>query len=183
MKNYSDGNFLKNLMGFESQGAVKYWNSVRLLLADDGIAFEERIGHKAIDLVNCMLNYGYAILYSRACQALLYAQLNPYDSVIHVRQAGKPTFSFDFIELFRSQAVDRVIISMLQKGEEAEVKDGKLTDATKNNLIRNLTERMYKYELYRGESTMFENVIRKQAKEIADYFSDGKPYKPYKAKW
>ena len=111
MKNYSDGNFLKNLMGFESQGAVKYWSYVRLLLADDGIAFEERIGHKAIDLVNCMLNYGYAILYSRACQALLYAQLNPYDSVILVRQAGKPTFSFDFIELFRSQAVDRVIIS------------------------------------------------------------------------
>lgn len=92
------------------------------------------------DLVNNMLNYGYAILYSRVCQALLAAQLNPYDSVIHVRQPGKPTFSYDFIELFRTQAVDRVVISMLQKREHAETKDGLLTDETKNLLIKNLTE-------------------------------------------
>lgn len=87
-----------------------------------------------------MLNYGYAILYSRVCQALLAAQLNPYDSVIHVRQPGKPTFSYDFIEIFRTQAVDRVVISMLQKREHAETKDGLLTDETKNLLIKNLTE-------------------------------------------
>lgn len=41
-----------------------------------------------------MLNYGYTILYSRVSQALLAAQLNPYDSVIHVRQSGKPTLSY-----------------------------------------------------------------------------------------
>lgn len=182
-KSYSDENFIQALMGFESQAAVRYWGYIRLLLADDGIAFEERIGHRATDLVNCMLNYGYSILYTKVCQALVSAQLNPYDSVIHVRQSGKPTFSFDFIELFRAQAVDRVVISILQKGEEAEVKEGRLTETTKRLLIRNLTERMYKHELYRGESTMFENIIRKQARDIADYFSEGKTYKPYKAKW
>lgn len=182
-KKYTDENFIKTLMGFESQAAIKYWEYVRILLADDGILFEKRIGHKATDVVNCMLNYGYSILYSRVCQALLAAQLNPYDSIIHVRQSGKPTFSFDFIELFRAQAVDRVVISMLQKGENAEIKDGRLTDDTKKRLVKNLTERMYKYELYRGESILFENIIRKQAKEIADYFSVDKMYKPYKAKW
>ena len=34
---------------------------------------------------------------------------NPYDSVIHARQSGKPTFVYDVVELFRAQAVDRVV--------------------------------------------------------------------------
>ena len=170
-------------MGYESQTAIRYWDYIRLLLSDDGIEFEGRIQRGATDLVNNMLNYGYAILYSRVCQALLAAQLNPYDSVIHVRQPGKPTFSYDFIELFRTQAVDRVVISMLQKREHAETKDGLLTDETKKLLIKNLTERMYKREKYRGESLPFESIIRRQAKEIAEYYEDGKRYRPYKSKW
>lgn len=74
-----------------------------------------------------MLNYGYAILYSRVWQALLNAQLNPYDSIIHVRQRGKPTFVYDVVEIFRAQAVDRVVFSLIQKKEPVEVKDGMLT--------------------------------------------------------
>ena len=182
-REFSDEFFIKELMGYESQTAIRYWDYIRLLLSDDGIEFEGRIQRGATDLVNNMLNYGYAILYSRVCQALLAAQLNPYDSVIHVRQPGKPTFSYDFIELFRTQAVDRVVISMLQKREHAETKDGLLTDETKKLLIKNLTERMYKREKYRGESLPFESIIRRQAKEIAEYYEDGKRYRPYKSKW
>ena len=42
-----------------------------------------------------MLNYGYAILYTRVWQALLAARLNPFESIIHARQEGKPTLAFD----------------------------------------------------------------------------------------
>lgn len=182
-KLFEKEDFIEDLMGHEAQVAIRYWDYIRFLLSDDGIQFEGRVQQGANDLVNSMLNYGYAILYARVCQALLSAQLNPYDSVIHARQSGKPTFSYDFIELFRTQAVDRVVISMLQKGEHAEVKDGLLTEETKKLLIRNLTERMYKREKYRGEDIPFETVIRRQAKEIADFFEDNIRYKPYKAKW
>ena len=182
-KEYHKRDFIENLMGHEAQVAIRYWDYIRFLLSDDGICFEERTQQGATDLVNSMLNYGYAILYARVWQALLYAQLNPYDSVIHVRQPGKPTFSYDFIELFRCQAVDRVVISMLQKGEHAEIKDGLLTEDTKKLLVRNITERMYKRENYRGENLPFETIIRRQAKEIADFFEDNSGYKPYKAKW
>ena len=38
-------------------------------------------------------------------------------------------------------------------------------------------------EKYRGESLPFESIIRRQAKEIAEYYEDGKRFRPYKAKW
>ena len=59
-------------------GTLKYWECVRCLLSNDDVGFEKRERQGAKDLVNCLLNYGYAIIYARCWQALLAAQLNPY---------------------------------------------------------------------------------------------------------
>ncbi len=182
-KPYGEDNFINILTAYEAQGAIKYWAYIRALLVDDEVGFEGRVQQGANDIVNAMLNYGYAILYSRVWEALLWAQLNPYDSIIHVRQAGKPTFSFDVIELFRAQAVDRVVISIVQKKEPIEMKDGLLTDDSKRLLAKNITERLQKREKYRGEEISLDTIIRRQAKDIADFFSEGTRYLPYKAKW
>ena len=180
---YADDGCVGKIMALESQGAIKYWAYIRALLADDEVGFEGRIGQGATDLVNSMLNYGYSILYSRVWQALLRAQLNPYDSIIHVRQHGKPTFVYDVVELFRAQAVDRVVISLVQKKEPVEVKDGLLTDDGKKLLAKNITERLQKREKYRGKEMSLAQIICRQAQEIAAYFSNGDRYLPYKAKW
>lgn len=182
-KGYGGTDYIKCLTAFEAQGAQRYWAYIRSLLSDDEAGFEGRIQQGAKDLVNCMLNYGYAILYARVWQALLKAQLNPYDSVIHVRQEGKPTFVFDVMELFRAQVVDRVVISLVQKKEPVGVKDGMLTDEAKKLLITNISERLQKREKYRGEEMTMERIIGRQASEIADYYSDNERFLPYKAKW
>ena len=182
-KPYGNDGFIQNLTTFEAQGALKYWAYVRSLLADDAVGFEGRVQQGAQDVVNSMLNYGYAILYTRIWEALLWAQLNPYDSIIHVRQSGKPTFSYDVIELFRAQAVDRVVISLVQKKEPLAVQDGLLTDESRKLLAKNITERLQKREKYRGEELSLDTIIRRQAQEIADFFQEGSRYLPYKAKW
>ncbi len=180
---YTEQDCVGKIMAQESQGALKYWAYIRSLLEDDDVGFKGRTGQGATDLVNCMLNYGYAILYSRVWQALLRAQLNPYDSIIHVRQRGKPTFVYDVVELFRAQAVDRVVISLVQKKEPMEVKDGMLTDSGKKLLAKNITERLQKREKYRGEEMSLLQIIYRQAQEIAAFFTKGERYLPYKAKW
>ena len=180
---YEDPGCIGAIMAYESQGALRYWAYIRVMLEDDGVGFEGRTGHGAGDLVNSMLNYGYAILYARVWHALLRARLNPYDSIIHARQAGKPTFVYDVVELFRAQAVDRVVFSLVQKKEPVEVRDGLLTDDAKRLLVKNITERMQKRENYRGEEISLEKIIGRQAGDIADFFVSGKRYLPYKAKW
>ncbi len=176
-------NFVKDIMSFESQGAVKYWECVRCLLSNDDVGFESRVHQGAKDLVNSLLNYGYAILYARCWQAMLAAQLNPYDSVLHSRQAGKPTFVYDFIEIFRAQAVDRVVISMIQKNEPLEINEGRLSEDTRKLLAKNITERLYKREKFRQENMTLDRIIKVQAREIAAYFVEEKKFRPYKAKW
>lgn len=180
---YSSTDFLTLLVGYESQGAIKYWAYIRELLRDDDVGFVKRERRGATDLVNCMLNYGYAILYTRVWQALLGAKLNPFDSIIHVRQVGKPTFVYDVVEMFRSQVVDRVVISLIQKGSNLKVDKGLLDNNTRRLLVQNVLERLQRYEKYRGVEIKMEEIIRQQSKEIAAWIEENIKYKPYTAKW
>ena len=179
----SEQDFMKQLIGHESQIAISYWDYIRALLADDEIEFEHREHKGAHDLFNCMLNYGYAILYSKVWQALLGAKLNPFDSFIHVRRDGKPTLVYDMVEIFRSQVVDRVVISLIQKGFELEMKDQLLTDDTRNLLIKSIMERLARYEKYQGAETKMEIIIQKQASLLASAVMGKNKFKSYIAKW
>ena len=175
--------YAKQLIYLEAKGAELYWGYIQELLKDDGITFTHRERHGAVDLVNCMLNYGYAILYTRVWQAVLRRKLNPTLSVIHTPQAGKPTFVYDIIELFRTQAVDRIIISLIQKKEPLKLNQGLLDKDTRRLIVQNMAERINRYEKYRGKECKFCDIISLQVKEIAEYIEFGTKYKPYIAKW
>ena len=179
-----DDNYRETLMALEAQAAIVYWNYVRELVSDDDVDFAGRKHQGATDLFNSMLNYGYALLYARVWQALLAARLNPADSVLHVRQTGKPTFVYDVVELFRAQTVDRIVISMVQKHLSLAIGDnGLLTTDTRTLLAKKILERMNRYEKYRGEEIRFEQIILRQAQEIADFITEHKTFKPYLSKW
>jgi CRISPR-associated endonuclease Cas1 len=178
-----DEKFYVDLNTYESSMAQRYWGYIRELLLDDQIGFESRVHKGATDVFNCMLNYGYAILYTRIWQTLLAVGINPYQSIIHHRHPGNPTLVYDVIEIFRSQAVDRIAISMVQKGTKPTVENGRLSEATKKQLSKNIVERLNRFEYYRGGSMRLINIIESQAQELADSFSTECKFKPYVAKW
>lgn len=180
---FADEGYRTTIMGFEAAGSILYWKYIRELVSDDEVQFQSREHKGATDLMNSLLNYGYSILYARIWQALLHRRLNPMDSVLHVQQPGKPTFVYDVIELFRSQAVDRVVISLIQKGEKLKMNKNLLSDATKKLLVQNILERINRHELYRGRDCRLCDIINLQAREIADFIDCEKTYRPYIAKW
>ena len=185
-KNYSQRNekYTAELMAIESQAAIAYWSYIRVLTADDGIDFIRREHQGATDLLNSLLNYGYAILYARVWKNILAAKLNPSIGVLHAKQDGKPTLVFDVVELFRAQMVDRVVISLIQKKVSLKMHDGLLNESSKRVLIRYILERLNRYEKYRGEEITFSQIILRQAQEIALFISgDNLIFKPYVEKW
>ena len=180
---FIDLQFMQKLLGHEAQVAIRYWDYVRELVSDDNVGFERREHRGAVDLVNSMLNYGYAILYVRVWQALLAAKLNPFDSLIHVRQEGKPTLVYDMVEIFRSQVVDRIVIRLIQKGHDLGMHKGLLTDETRQLLVKSVMDRLARYEKYQGEEIEMEQIILRQAKLLAKAYEGTDKFKPYVAKW
>lgn len=175
--------YVVRLVQYEAKGAELYWSYLKELIRDDGVCFEHRERHGATDLVNSLLNYGYSVLYARIWQGVLFRKLNPTISIIHSPQVGKPTFVYDIIELFRAQAVDRVVISLIQKKEPLKLHEGLLDKDTKRLLMQNIAERLNRYEKYRNKECRLCDIINYQIKEIAEYIDNGAKFRPYIAKW
>lgn len=101
------------LRGWEGAASRLYFKMVNLLLPDS-FKFESRSQHPATDVFNCVLNYGYGILYGKIEGELIKAGLDPYVGVMHREDYNRPVMVFDVIELYRVW-VDYVVIKLLQE--------------------------------------------------------------------
>lgn len=171
------------LFSIEGRAAAAYWEISKTLL-DEIIVFEGRVGQGAKDMVNSLLNYGYAILYGKIWNAVLKSGLNPHFSFLHKPQAGKPTLIFDLTEEFRAQAVDRVVFSMINKRVELKMDKGLLCPETRNKLIEGVLERINTVEKFRGVEMRLYEIIINQSRALAAYLvGEATRYAPYIGKW
>jgi group II intron reverse transcriptase/maturase/CRISPR-associated endonuclease Cas1 len=172
-----------SLFGKEGYAGQLYWSMIKILL-EGKVKFSGRERKGAKDKVNVMLNYGYGILYSRLWDAVLKARLNPYISFLHVRQAGKPTLTFDLIEEFRQVAVDKIVFAMLSKREEVNVKDGQLSEESRKKLAGKILTNLNEVETFRGKDIRLSQIIKEQSQRLGHFLTaETTQYKPYRLKW
>lgn len=171
------------LLAIEGRVASSYWKIIGHIL-DEDIEFDGRVRKGASDLVNSMLNYGYGMLYSRVWGAVALAGLNPHISFLHTEQPGKPTLIFDLIEEFRPQCVDRVVVSIITKGEKVGMEGTLLDGETRNKLVKNVLERLNTATDFRGKDMSLANIIIQQARDLVKFLKGKKKsYQPYIGKW
>lgn len=92
-----------------------YWDGFGVMAKYYGYKFEKREKQGAENLVNQMLNYGYAILENRVERAILAHSLSPYVGVLHSSVENRKSLVYDFMEQYRNFIVDRAILSILNK--------------------------------------------------------------------
>lgn len=174
----------ERLMSVEGRAASAYWGIVKGLVAE-AAAFPGRRRQGAADLVNGLLNYGYAMLYPRVWRAVVLAGLNPHLSFLHAPSDEKPSLAFDLIEEFRCQAVDRAVITMLIRKEPLSLdpKTALLTEETKRLLIANVLERLASLVPSREGRMPLDEVIRRQARRLASALEEDKAYRPFVGRW
>jgi CRISPR-associated protein Cas1 len=175
--------FRLKMFAIEGQASARYWEMVEMLIKAKS-TFRGRERQGATDLVNCMLNYGYGILYARITEAIVRARLNPCLSYLHKPEGNRPSLVFDLIEEFRQQAVDRVIIALVMKNKNLKADNGLLDDRTRKLVALKVIDRINTVEQFRKREMRFHEIIQTQANALVKYLEEGdKPYKPYMPKW
>ena len=172
------------LLGIEGRAAAAYWRLVRCLV-ESRVEFRRREHQGAGDIFNSLLNYGYGILYARVWGALMRAGLDVQIGFLHCPQYEKPTLVYDLVEEFRAQVVDRVIISLISRGEKMSVdKKGYLVKESKDKLVENIFERLHTPLKFRKKQRTLQEIIQYQARAIGKFLKEGRPvYSPFIAKW
>lgn len=79
---FENNNLIKNqIMGIEGRTSFEYWKGISQLLPEK-INFKQRDQSPKKDVVNAMLNYGYAILASEITKNIVIKGLDPYCGIL-----------------------------------------------------------------------------------------------------
>lgn len=113
-----EGKRLQEIHLIESRVAGQYWKQIIKVLPEK-YGFETRqyadSPFGAGDIVNCMLNYGYAILEAECLRAIHSAGLDSHIGFLHEMRIGKNCLAYDLQEPFRF-LIDLAVISIIEKG-------------------------------------------------------------------
>ena len=172
----------KFIMGIEGRGAVIYWENIKRVL-ENKVKFEGRVHQRTNCPVNAMLNYGYAILYTRVWEAIELAGLDAFAGILHSDRAGKKSFIYDLCEEFRSIVVDRAVISLVNLGQTSKIVNGILKEEDKKNIVERINKILESRCEYNEKRYTMAYIIQAQARKAASYFREESEYTPFIWRW
>ena len=170
------------LMSVEGRAGYCYWQGIKLLFGDK-IDFVGREHRGAVDPVNSLLNYGYGMLKNLVESALMRAGLDPYAGFMHTDRAGKVSLVYDFVEEFRQQVVDRVVVAMVNKGINIKMQEDRLADEIRRDIAARIRERLETRVSFQGKQQKIETIIQVQARRVATFLRGEAKYKPFVGSW
>ncbi|MGV8146957.1 MAG: CRISPR-associated endonuclease Cas1 [Alkaliphilus sp.] len=161
-----------SIQGHEGIAGRVYFGILKELIHKQ-YEFNGRSKNPARDYFNCMLNYGYGIMYSNVERACILAGLDPYIGVLHVDNYNRTAFTFDLIEMYRIY-IDQIVFKLCsQKKVKAvhfdDVEGGYyLNKEGKQLLVGAYNEEMEKKIKYKGRKIELQNIIQFDCHNIAN---------------
>ena len=162
----------KKIMGFEGICAKIYFKALNLILPAK-FKFKKRSRHPAEDEFNCLLNYGYGILYSIVERACILSGLDPYIGILHADNYNKKSLVFDLIEIFRIH-VDIIVVTLINlkmvKSSFFSKSSGgiRLNIEGKKMLIHSFNEKFDKKVTYKGKKMKLRDMIQRRCHDVAN---------------
>ncbi len=110
---------LEEARGLEGQAANAYFGVFsQLVLKDDcEFCFQGRNRRPPLDIVNCLLSFFYTLLAHDIRSALESVGLDCQVGFLHRDRPGRPGLALDVMEEFRSFLADRIVLSLINRGE------------------------------------------------------------------
>jgi CRISP-associated protein Cas1 len=183
------GGDLATLRGIEGEAANAYFAAFGAMVRvdDPAFGFGGRSRRPALDRVNALLNFLYAMLGHDCRSALEAVGLDPQVGLLHADRPGRASLALDLIEEFRPVLADRLALSLVNRRQLAAgdftVDEGgavTLTDDARRTVLTAWTERK-KEELrhpFLGEAVTLGLVPFVQAQLLARHLRgdlDGYP--------
>ena len=163
-------------MGIEGAAARQYWAALRSTI-DERARFERRESQGAEDLVNSMLNYGYALLESRVWTAVERAGLHPYGGFLHADRPGKHSLVLDLMEPWRC-IIDDAVFSIISRSKSR--LPASFDSRFRKDLLREVINRFNSIRDYNGKTLPVRECMIESARNLGVFFRDDGDLKPFR---
>ena len=174
------------IMGIEGNASTHYWMTISEILPDD-VKFYQRTNRFPDDITNAMLNYGYAILASEVTKHLILNRLDPYCGFLHFDREKRTSLTFDLIEEFRQQLVDKVVFYLINTGQitndDLDKRNDSITLEKRKLIISKILDKINSKINFEGENLTYGEIINKQSQKIVNYLLNGEEYTGFYLRW
>lgn len=173
------------IMGLEGKASNEYWSGVKYFIPRE-IGFDSRT-KKPTDLMNSMLNYGYAILASEITKSILVNGLDSYCGFLHFDMYGRTSLTFDLIEPFRQQIVDKTVIGLLNKKritvDDIDRRNNTIKLEARKLIVEKILGKIYSTITYEDEAVSYSDLIQKQSDDLVRMLLDGEKFNGFYLRW
>ena len=178
-------NIRMKIMGLEGKASNEYWKAVKHFIPQE-IGFNQRT-KQSTDLLNSMLNYGYAILASQITKSILTNGLDPYCGFLHFDMTHRTSLTFDLIEPFRQQIVDKTMISLINRKQvtvnDIDKRNNTIKLEARKIIVKKILSKLYSSLTYNGETVSYDDLIEKQSKNLVKTLLNGEKFNGFYLRW
>lgn len=178
-------NIKMKIMGLEGKASNEYWSGIKYFIPSE-IGFASRT-KKPTDLLNSMLNYGYAILASEITKSILVNGLDPYCGFLHFDMDSRTSLTFDLIEPFRQQIVDKTVIGLINRKqvnvENLDKRNNTIKLEARKLIAERILAKIHSTITYDGESVSYSDLIEKQSEDLVKMLLNNEKFKGFYLRW
>jgi CRISPR-associated protein Cas1 len=180
----------EQLMGIEGNIKERYYRSFNTII-DQEINFKKRVKRPPDNMINTLISYCNAMVYTTVLGEIYKTQLSPVVSYLHEPSHSRFSLSLDLAEIFKPLLADRIIFAMLNRNQitkadfEQEINFLYLKDKGQKKIIKeydSTLERTVKHKKLKRHVS-YKHLIRLELYKLVKHLLGEKEYKPFKIWW
>lgn len=176
------------LMSIEGKSREIYYSAFEIFI--ENFDFEKRTRRPPHNPLNAMISFGNALLYTTVLSEIYNTYLDPRIGYLHETNTRRFTLNLDIAEVFKPVIVDRVIFSLINRGQikekhfEKDVGYAYLTDEGKKIFVEAFEEKLKStISLKKLGKVSYRKLIRIECYKLYKHFLEEEFYKPFLANW
>ena len=181
---------IESLMGIEGNIRRIYYGTWNKIIKQE-VDFEKRVKRPPDNMINSLISFLNSLIYTTTLSEIYKTQLDPTVSFLHEPGEKRFSLSLDISEIFKPIIVDRMIFTMLNKGEITEKDFDKesnyiyLKESPRKRIVEKYDNRLQDTIKHRdlGRSVSYQYLMRLEAYKLIKHIIGEKEYKAFRMWW
>lgn len=182
---------VEELMQAEGQAREAYYRAFDAILQNEAFAFEERTRRPPRNRLNALISFGNSLLYTTALSEIYKTHLDPRIGFLHATNFRRFTLNLDVAEVFKPLLVDRLVLSLVRKGQiqeksfEGALGGLYLTETGRRIFVEAWEERLQATLWHRllRRNVSYRRLIRLELYKLEKHVLGEREYVPFRTRW
>ncbi len=177
---------IEEVMAFEGNIRKNYYQAFNKIIKNSDFEFDERVKDPPNNPINALISFGNSLLYITALSQIYRTYLDPRIGYLHETNFRSFSLNLDISEVFKPIIVDRVIFSLLNKGQLnlnhflSELNACYLNEEGAKIFVKSFEEKLNSTIVYKNIGKVsYRRLIRIECYKLYKHFIGEEIYQPF----